>query len=467
MDTTPVYLFRESATRLAVSLIALERYLELENKDIGVVLVDDLHIYAEPLGELYSNNRLRRVRILTSARKSEWSSRISRFIGQEVSALEYARFSESDIDALIDQLSEYYPSPTFTRLSREEKHSNFKKSKQQLLIALREATSSEVFDDTIRDEFNRIESEDGRLLLAIVCWATIARVGVNVGACQSIYSKLGAGKTYREAKSQLAGIVGTNSKGRLVARHELYASHIVEALLNVERLTQSLEAYFEYFSGFEMPVILRMDRTESHLFKYSVSNRNIYRLFTRAGNVSAGLRLYDQYSVKFQLDGHFWLQQALYLRRLDRQSEALKALETSVEAYSDNTFARHALAQQKLIVASLSENFGLQERNAISEAVQELRAQHELAGTAPWRANSSEEYPIVTLANHHVDALYKLGQRVEAQQFAGKYFNEIEEFRRKAKRSDYLDKTRERMMTFATRGQWSPPFRDTGRISFA
>ena len=147
-----------------------------------------------------------------------------------------------------------------------------------------------------------------------------------------------------------------------MARHELYANYIVDNLLNVKRLTQTLEAYFEYFAGFEMPVIQRVDRIKSQLFKYTLSNKNIYRIFLRAGDVKAGFPLFDRYSVEFQLDGHFWLQQALYLRRLDRKFDALRALETSVQAYQGNVFARHALAQHKLIVASLSDRYGAQEK---------------------------------------------------------------------------------------------------------
>ena len=461
----PVYLYKDNATPINAALLALERYLSQENKEFGIVLVDDLHIYAESIGELWSNNRLRRVRVLTSARKSEWHSRIKRALGPDARVLEYQRFEGADIDSLIDQLTANYPSPKFTKLSQEEKQVKFKKSKRQLLVALREATSSEVFDDTIRDEFDRIQSEDGRLLLSIICWATIARVGITKGSCQSIYSKLGVGSSFSAAMSQIDGIVGENSKNRIVARHELFANFIIETLLNVTRLTRSLEAYFDYFSGFEMPIILKMDRLDGQLFKFILGNRNIYRTFDRAGHVKAGSELFERYSIEFQLDGHFWLQYALYLRRLDQQSDALRALETSVDAYQDNVFARHALAQQKLIVASLSNNYGSSEKKLISEAIDELREQHEITSARPWRANS-EEYPIVTLANHHIDALYKLGRVEDAREQSKLYFNEIEEFSRSAVSGEYLKSTRERMIKFATLGTWNSPHRSKGQIDF-
>ncbi len=464
--TVPVFFYREAATPLTVSLLALERYLEQEEKEFGIVLIDDLHIYAELLNELYSNNRLRRTRVLTSARKSEWHARIQRVVGQDFKTLEYQRFEKRDIDGLIDKITEHYPSPKFTKLSRDEKFAKFKRSKRQLLVALREATSSEVFDDTIREEFERIHSEDGQLLLAIISWATIARVGVNVGSCQSIYSKLATKTSFHAAKSHLEGIVGPNAKGRLVARHELYAAFIVNELLDVKRLAQTLEAYFEYFAAYEMPVIQRVDRLEAQLFKYSLSNKNIYGLFTRAGDVKAGLRLYDQFSIEFQLDGHFWLQRALYLRRIDNQKEALASLETSVEAYPNNTFARHALAQQRLIVSALSSVYGTQEKTWIKQAVQELREQHEFTSSTPWRA-TSEDYPIVTLANHHVDAIYQLGRVEEARALASEYFNEIEEFARRSQSSAYLDSTRLRLMRFATLGVWQRPSRRHGQIDFS
>ena len=85
--------------------------------------------------------------------------------------------------------------------------------------------------------------------------------------------------------------------------------------------------------------------------------------------------------------------------------------------------------------------------------------------SSPWRANS-EEYPIVTLANHHVDALYNLGERDKAQQLAAKYFNEIEIFSRDVTSSDYLSFTRERLMKFATVGSWKPPSRNAGQVDF-
>lgn len=140
-EANPVFLFRENATSITVSLLALERHLNSIDCDFGVVLVDDLHIYSELLGEVYSNNRLRKVRILSSARQSEWYARISRSVGPEMKTLEYQRFDSNDIDSLIEKISTFYPSPTFTKLSRVEKYANFKKSKRQLLVALREATS--------------------------------------------------------------------------------------------------------------------------------------------------------------------------------------------------------------------------------------------------------------------------------------------------------------------------------------
>lgn len=452
----PVFRYTESSTPIESTLLAYEKYLEAEGHAFGVVLIDDFQLYAEQISELFGAGRLLKVRVVCSARKSEWNGRLYRYVASYFKNLAYERFVEADIKPIVDQLSRYYPSPTFTKLPEAEKIKKFARSGKQLLVALREATKSERFDDTIRDEVASLEDSSARLLLAIICWATVARVGIKLSMCEVIFGILGGGNDFSKAFSNLSGIVDQNFSGRIVARHELYAQVIVEQIIGADDLIRVIDGYFEYFSRFDMPVLKTLDKVDAQLFKYSLNYRNIFSVLDRLKRRGDGAMIFERYSVAFQLDGHFWLQWGLYLRKLGQQRAALDKFENSIDAFPESGFARHALAQQKLIVASTADVYGPLERRLVDQAVEELLLQHNTSEAAPWRM-ASEEYPMVTLSKHHLNCLVRHGLRDEAREAAKKYFTELESMHRRLPHSDYITSARESAFRYFTVGTWDTP----------
>lgn len=137
------------------------------------------------------------------------------------------------------------------------------------------------------------------------------------------------------------------------------------------------------------------------------------------------MKFYSQFEISLQLDGHFWLQYALLLRRIGRQTAALEMLGKSIEAFPGNSYARHALAQQKLIVASQHSSFSKETERLIDEAVGSLMERHHSMGFQRSRG-AVDEYPIVALGYYHIDALMAHDMVERAKKAARTYYTEVD-----------------------------------------
>jgi hypothetical protein len=126
---------------------------------------------------------------------------------------------------------------------------------------------------------------------------------------------------------------------------------------------------------------------------------------------------------------------------------ALGALNKSIQAYPDNPYAVHAYADVQLRVAARRDVYDAVTVQLIGEAVQALEAQHAA------RDVDSDQYPIVTLTNHHVGALIRHHQDTAAKEAARRYFGQVEEL---AKRNSSLQVqfARERLVYYLTSGRW-------------
>jgi hypothetical protein len=336
----------------------------------------------------------------------------------------YDRFVKADYESLLGRLNKFVPAPAFKLLSPSEQLKKLATSKRQLLIALLETTASENFIDVINGEFQRLPDEDTKRLCLLAGLGTIARVGIGLEFAAAAY-ELHATRPLRSALDALAGIVELTETKRLVARHEIYIRQIVENTITLNQFISAVCDILSVYAKYEIPVIRKVNRTDGYLFKYLLNADFVYRISLNHGNVDAGRAIYERFEVDFQLDGQFWLQYGLYLIKLNKHEDALRALRLSIEAYPENSFARHALAQLKFRIASNRPAFDSTTQELIDEAVAELNVEH--ARTTP----SDDQYPLVTLAMSHVHVLAVHGHHEEAQAFARKYHEMLKEMGRR------------------------------------
>lgn len=405
-----------------------------------VVYLGAAFIFGDSLAEDVMSVAANRIIFVCDARTREWRTHIRRRLnGVNLRSFEFQRFEREDYQGLAEAIVRYVPAPRFHKLSRGAQIKEFDKSRSQLLIALKEATHSYRFKRVIRDEFNGLPCEDVKKLFLVVGVATIARSGISLGMAKEIYDSLHTRMSFLEAKSELEGIVLNDRDGRLIARHDIYVRHIVDNVSPIEWIKDILGGMLGGFSKFAVPVIKSVGKKDGALFKFLLNHNFLYDLFQKRGCEEDPVDIYKSFEVSFQRDGHFWLQYGQYLSAIGDLDNALPILEKSIQAFPENEYAAHALADMQLRVAYEADSWDEETIELVSDAVESLEKLHE------GRVNQSDQYPIITLAERHVDVLVKHERIEHAKEVAKKYFRDIG---RIEDASDELNQAREKLLRF-------------------
>jgi hypothetical protein len=410
-----------------------------------IIYIADLFLFGDALREDLDALSGQEVMVVSTARSSEWRDRLARNFPDSV-PFAFERFTKKDFDPLIDRLIQYVPSPRFRKLSRPEQHKKLTESNSQLLIALREATESANFSDIITDEFEKLPDRDTKLLVLLVGLSTMARVGISREAANEAYSILSASRSFEAALAALDGIVGQAVNRRLYARHELYVRHIVENVATYSEFSAVIRSILRTYLKYNIPIVRSVNRLDSQLFKFLLNHDFIFGHADRHGDSELGRKVYSEFEVEFQLDGHFWLQYGLYLAEINDLTDAVDKLKMSVRAYPDNPFAIHALADVQLRVARNRPAYDTLTRVLIEDAVKALKLQ-DASGV------ESDVYPIVTLANGHISALLRHRETKLARAVATQYFDRLQQLEKKLA-SPSLTNMKEKVFRFVTLGDW-------------
>ncbi len=413
----------------------------------AIVYISDMFVYGDTFVEDLETLKGKNIWIVSTARTHEWRDKLSRYIDRSSEEFLFERFSDQDIDPLISRIVKYVPSPRFRKLNPEQQKTRLKSSKKQLLIALREATESENFTNVISHEFEKLPDVDTRRLLVIVGLATLARVGISDDMAREVYGRIASDRPYERALDALAGIVDSDKDGRLFARHELYIRHIIEKLIPFSDIIDAIVATLKYYLKYNIPIVRSVSRRDGLLFRAILNHKFISENERRKDAAGAGVRIYQEFEVDFQLDGHFWLQYGLYLAGRGELPESIRMLRRSIDAFPENPFAAHAYGDVQLRYAAQRHAFDEVTKDIINIAVGSLKR---LDAESPIEV---DVYPIVTLANGHISALLKHKERDEAIKVAKGYFERLSQVERLAN-SMTVKNARERVLRFVTLGDW-------------
>jgi tetratricopeptide (TPR) repeat protein len=165
--------------------------------------------------------------------------------------------------------------------------------------------------------------------------------------------------------------------------------------------------------------IRHVPRLDSALFKYLQNHNFVFELADAHNVKEDGLKVYEEFEVPFQLDGHFWLQYGLYYDRLGDLNSAESMLGKSIVAYPENVFAEHALVRLRLRIAASENTDEPTAKRLIQDAVSSLNRIDARDQTL------LDEYPLVTLSFFHIHALLKRGQSGEATRAARDYLSRL------------------------------------------
>jgi hypothetical protein len=412
-----------------------------------LIYIPDLFAFADSILEDLTSFDKGKFTIISSARSGEWRDHLHRRVGDIAYSFMYQRFDEVDYAPLIQRLVEYVPAPRFLKMDGAARLQKLRSSRSQLLIALKETTESVHFTNVITREFEHLPDNDCRALVLLAGIATIARTGISGSMAREAYGLMRLRRTFEEATLAAEGIVSVGPAGRLFARHELYVRHIFENVATLADIADVIISVLETFTKYRQPIVLNVSRMDALLFKFLLNHNFIAGLAKRRGDMNEVERIYSTFEIAFQLDGHFWLQYGEFLVEKGELESALGALNKSIQAYPNNPYAVHALADVKLRVAARRSQYDAVAVQLIGEAVATLEARHAAYGI------DSDQYPIVTLANHHVDALIRHGQGTAANNAARRYYGQLEELS-KRNSSDQVQRARERLAQYLTSGKW-------------
>lgn len=429
------------------SVIAALNLLQKLHAEHVILYVGDLFVFGDTFRNDLESIDAGRVTVISTARSSEWRERLHRHVGDIAQIHDYSRFTEQDYEPLVQKLLRYVPAPAFRKLTPAERRLKLQRSRNQLLIALREATESRSFSDTITDEYSNLPDEDTKLLLVIVAIGIIARVGVSSGVAKEAYDALASTRSFQAAENVLDGIVSRISNGRLFARHELYVRHIVDNLISSDVLLSVLGAMLFSYTKYSVPVIKSVNRVEGALFRFILNHDFVIDQCRRRSRLHDGERLYSAFEVEFQLDGHYWLQYGLYLAACNRWIDALTMMQRSISAYPNNPFAVHAYAETQLKVAARRSQYDQVTMELIGDAVKTLI---ELDSR---NVTDIDQYPIVTLANLHIPALIKHDRSEEALRVAKHYFERLQQLEKQGATGLVTD-VKNRILRFHAGGDW-------------
>jgi len=443
---TAIYEVRAEVRSLQTAFNLLER---LHPDQQVIVFLGDAFLYGDSLAEDILGITSGRITVVVSARTGEWRDHHQRHLGEIAVPFEYQRFVRQDYQPVVDRLIQYVPAPKLQKLSPDQRLDAMARSRSQLLIAMREATQSQKFTDVITEEYHRLPDEDAKVFVLISAIATIARLGIRPEMAREAYNSLRKARTFYESEAAAAAIVSETDGGRLFARHELYVRHIVENVVTLREVLDVVVAMLRTFTKYEIPVVRNVGRQDGNLFRFLLNHNFLTNIAKRHGSPGAAVDVYDAFELEFQLDGHYWLQYGQCLAELNRFEEAHDKLQKSIDAYSGNTYARHALSSLKLRVAERRTEYDAVTAELIGDAVATLKDMDATVGL------QIDEYPIVTLAHGHVAALMKHGRIKQAEIAAREYFDRIQQME-KRNPGQALQTAKERLAHFLTTGRWEP-----------
>jgi len=305
-----------------------------------------------------------------------------------------------------------------------------------------EATTGVGFEEIILRDYNSIEESIDRAFFVCTCIATMHRTELSFSIATRAIQNQGFSESVLTVASRLDGMIDSKGYG-FSSRHPIYARKIVESIVDKELISSVISSLLSSFVGYAHPVVKNVSKNDAVLFK-SVINHN-FLIDVLRSDKDRVFSIYSAFEKFFESDGLYWLQYGLSKRYFEDHIGALELLQTAAHAYPhDHTI--HALAQQKMILASSDHWPEPQARAQMTDAIDKLRGLDKTL-------KSDDTYPLVTLAEGHVKALEYMDGVDTARIKANEYVREIEQRLRRHPDSR-LEVAKKKLFVFASTGAW-------------
>lgn len=406
-----VYYLNEPIAYLENTIRRLDRI----NAGVYYFFIDRASSVLDGIVRVLNDSEIRKAVFVVGERLNVWKRRTEWALSPyQPVILKTTEVSNSDASVILEKLKEFGPwSKIAVIQDSERKKQLVEKSKRQLLIGLLELTVGYGFEQIIADDFNKLPSDDSKVLVTLVGLATIHGLTLSRDTCLAALNSIGIKIHIDKLLLDTHGIIH-QTDCHLRARHPVYIDKLFDGRTTFELKEQAIRGLLMAMTRHAKPISKHMSRNDIMLFKLAINHNFLGNYFH--GNRQKIINLFQDFEKFFELDGLFYLQYGLALRDMGLHDEALRRLQSAVDSWAMKQ-TEHAYAQQ-LLICALRSTRELAYRNLeLAKGILLRLDAHYLEDTT--------DYPLVTLAEFHVKIVKKFESNKACTEITNYYLNEI------------------------------------------
>lgn len=213
---------------------------------------------------------------------------------------------DDEIDLIIAKLDQYNLLGKLSGMTSYQRIREFKnRAHRQILIAMKEATNGNSFNEIIKDEFESLKPNEAKILA--LCIALNTELGFTNSKQDFVgFSKSPQNEALGYLETVLQGtVIGVGStNNRFMLRHRIMADYIIKYCVDPNILK---EAYIRVLSVLAPELIeSRGPSRIFNLYKALINHVQLYRRFKN--EIDLARDVYESITEYFKSDHHFWLQ---------------------------------------------------------------------------------------------------------------------------------------------------------------
>lgn len=322
--------------------------------DYSSTIVSKLHLYVKEL----ENCKIFPL-IIIAARYNDFERLATKQKAiLELEEISIIDLSKNEIKNIIEVLEYHHLEGTLKDKRIDEQIAIFEKvAKNQLLIAMREATSGERFDLIIKNEFQNIKPDEAQILCLCVALATDAGYKLSKEQFILCSQETPADSLYYLARN-LKGIIVSDGivDNNLMIRHKIIAENYIYSTASRDKLKQ---AYLRLLKILSTHIIRNNKRFYGfNLYKDLINHKKIYHRM--GNNIDDARFIFEQMMDNFNNDYQFWHQygtlellagQFDYAENYLSQAKALCPSDTFIDTSFGNLYLKRAIQSDSAMMA--------------------------------------------------------------------------------------------------------------------
>lgn len=307
------------------------------------VFLDDARSHVEAVNDLIRNlSSEANITFVLADRPHILIPRLQRAKALKPIMIEMPPLIRADCERIILKLEEFGFPGALRGKSREQQLREFLgRSRKQLLVAMKEATSGHGFDVIIEDEYRTLASDNARLAYAIACLAYMHGAPVRRRHLLACLDGTDVEKA-NTLEADLSGVVirwGGN-EDFVSPRHRVIADQVSTGAAALEVKQEAIKRFLTQISAEVTPQNIQRRTSEFIAYRGIINFDNMQQLF--GDNYDVIEEIYDQLKDYYGTDYLFWLQYGRAEVYFDNFSTAQNYLTQSINIRGKGNFqAKH------------------------------------------------------------------------------------------------------------------------------